>query len=112
MASKPFNITTFFIVILLGLVVIQVGSVILSSFMDVEMLSLGWAFILLIAIVSIISIFVTGRRLGQLDKKDIIFIIIQIVAIVVLFIYLPILVPEIFSSIPPAIKETFSSILP
>ena len=100
MAVKDrFNMMKFFQALLLGFLAVQLVSWMVSSFFpEIEMLKGGPMLFLFLVVVGIISLFVLGKRLGQLDlKKDLLFILLVFGAIVVLFIFLPDIVPQIFS---------------
>jgi len=96
-----FDVNKLFITLLLIFVALQAGSYLYSEFVDAEPLKLGWAFFIMLIVVTIISLYTLSRRIGSLDGKDIIFIVIMAASIIALFIYLPDLIPQIFSAISP-----------
>jgi len=98
-SRSSFDITKFFIALALIYVVLQVGSSLYSQFYGGTQLKLGWAFFLLLLVSAITSTFVLGRKIGNLQKQDIIFIILEFIAIIALFYFMPKIVPEIFSAI-------------
>ncbi len=95
------DVNKLFITLLIIFVALQAGSYIYSEFVDSTPLKLGWTFLLVLVVVAIISLYTLGKRIGSLNTKDIIFIIIEAGAIIGLFYYLPDLIPQIFSSISP-----------
>ncbi len=102
-----FDIQKFFIALLLGFLAVQLISWIASEyFPEVEMLKGGPMLLLFLVIIGIISLFVLGKRLGQLDlKKDLLFILLVFGAIIVAFIFLPDVIPQIFSASGYEIRE-------
>ena len=96
-----FDVNKLFITLLIIFVALQAGSYIYSEFVDSTPLKLGWTFFLMLVIVAIISLYTLSKKIGSLDGKDIIFIVIEFAAIVGLFYYLPDIIPQIFSSISP-----------
>lgn len=101
-----FDTTKFFVVLILLFIVMQVGSVLYTNYYGGEPLKLGWAFFLLLFASAIISVFTLGRKLSQLTKYDIFFIVAEFLAIILIIYYLPKYVPQAFSSI----KESYSVI--
>ena len=58
----------------------------------------GPMLLLFLVVIGIVSLLVLGKRLGQLDlKRDLPFIILVFAAVILLFIFLPTIVPQIFS---------------
>ena len=97
--------TKFFITLLVGFIAIQAGSWILSQYTDIALLKAGWVLFLFLAVAAIVSIFMLGAKLGSLRKEDYVFIVIQFLAIIGLFIFLPNFIPEIFSSYSLELSE-------
>ena len=68
-----------------------------------------------LAVSGIVSTFMLGKKLGSLRKEDLIFVAIQFIAIIGLFIFLPKFIPEIFSvysiEVSEFIRESFSSVI-
>ena len=86
--------------IVIGFILIQGLSWILSSVSpEIPLLRGGWfLFLMLIAIVVVTS-FIVGKNIWQLDfKKDGIFIFLVFIAVTLLFLILPEVVPKIFSA--------------
>jgi len=115
--TERFNVNKFFIALLLIFVTIQVGSWILAEYdiIDIKVLKGGWILFLFLAVTAIISIYITGRRIGTLTKQDIFFVVVVFLAIVGLFYYLPTIIPQIFSSqaleMSETIKNTIHSVM-
>jgi len=107
----------FFQALLLGFLAVQIISWVASEYLeDVPMLKGGPMLLVFLVIIAITSLFVLGRRLGQLDlKKDLLFILLVFGGIVAAFIYLPQVVPQIFSirglEIGEYMKQTISTIV-
>ncbi len=101
------NMGKFFQALLLGFLAVQIISWIISSFFpEIEMFKGGPMLLLFLVIVGIISLFVLGRKLGQLNiKRDLLFIVLVFGAIIVLFIFLPDVIPQIFSASGVELKE-------
>lgn len=95
--KEGWNISNYFIGLVVTVVAVQIISWILSKYSEVEILNLGWAILLLTAITGVVSLFIMGRKIGELQQTDIIFIILEIAGIVAIFNFLPQYVPEIFS---------------
>jgi len=100
MAIKDrFNVGKVFQALLLGFLAVQILSWIASEFFeDVSLLRGGPMLLLFLVIIGITSLFVLGRRLGQLDlKKDLLFVLLVFGGIIAAFVFLPRVVPQIFS---------------
>lgn len=103
-----FNIDTtkFFVAVLISFVAIQIASYILSELGFMPMLKMGWILFLFMVIVGITSLFVLGRKIGDLSmKKEGPFILLILLSIVGAFIFLPKYLPEIFSTYSIQISE-------
>jgi hypothetical protein len=104
--------STFFIALLVTFVAVQGGIWIISQYVpDFEFIKMGWILFLFLAVSAIVSIFMLGKNLGTLRRDDYIFIGIQFLAIVGLFIFLPKYIPEIFSTysieVSDSIRQAF-----
>ena len=112
-----FNVTKFFIALLVGFLAVQLVTWIASQyFPEVQILKGGPMILLFLIIIGITSLFVLGRKLGQLDlKRDLLFILLVFVGIVLSFIFLPQVIPEIFSTsgmeFSEYIKQTMGAII-
>ena len=102
-----FNMGKFFQALLLGFLAVQLISWAISYFFpDVEMFKGGPMLLLFLVIIGIISLFVLGRKLGQLTlKRDLLFILLVFGGIIVLFVFLPDIIPQIFSASGVELKE-------
>ena len=98
--QNRFNMMKFFQALLLGFLAVQLISWGVSSFFpEIEMLKGGPMLLLFLVIIGITSLFVLGRKLGQLDlKRDLLFILLVFGGVIAAFIFLPQVVPQIFSS--------------
>ncbi len=96
---ERFNTQKFFIALLVAFLAVQLISWIASEyFPEVQILKGGTMLLLFLVVIGIISLFVLGKQLGQLDlKKDFLFILLVFGAIIALFIFLPAIIPQIFS---------------
>jgi len=95
------DVNKLFISLLLIFVALQAGSYLYSEFVGGQQLKLGWTFLMMLVVVVIISLYTLSKKIGSLDGKDIIFIVIELVAIIALFYYLPDIIPQMFSLISP-----------
>lgn len=115
--GERFNVNKFFVGLLLIFIVIQAGAWFLYNYTDIDVpnIKAGWILFLFLAISAITSVFILGKRLGALQKYDIIFVIVEFLAIVGLFYYLPKYIPQIFSSysleIADTIKNSIASVI-
>ncbi len=105
--QNRFNMMKFFQALLFGFLAVQVISWIVSSFFpEVEMFKGGPVLLLFLAVIGITSLLVLGRKLGQLDlKRDLLFILLVFGGIVAAFIFLPQVIPQIFSTGGMELKE-------
>ena len=104
--------TKLFIASLLSFAIIQVMLWILSELDIIPLIQIGWVFLLAVAIVGIVSLFVLGKKIGTLDlKRDGPFILVIFVSIIALFIWLPNLVPQIFSSTALEMGDYFKELV-
>jgi len=99
--------TKFFIVLLLSFVAIQITSWVLAELDIYPLIKMGWVLLFFVSIIGIISLFILGRKIGELKlKEDGIFILLIFLAIVAAFLFLPDYLPQIFSSYSIGISET------
>jgi len=108
---QPIN---YFATIITTFVVAQAAVWLLSIYTEFEFIKMGWILLLFAGIAGIVSIFTVGLKLGNLRREDYVFIGIQFLAIVGIFIFLPKYLPQIFSTysiqISEGIRETASTI--
>lgn len=114
--NPKIDTSKFFITLLLIFVAVQSSIWIASKYIpEVQFIKMGFILFLFLAVSAIVSIFMLGKNLGTLKKEDLIFIFIQFLAIVGLFIFLPRAIPQIFSSvsleISEVIRETAGSVI-
>jgi len=96
-----FDVNKWFITLLIIFVALQAGSYVYSEIAGSSPLKLGWAFFLMLIIVAIISLYTLSKKIGSLESKDIIFIILEFASMIALFHYLPKLIPPAFSVFSP-----------
>jgi len=103
---KQIDWKKFFLALLFAFITIQVVSWILSEYTDFPILKGGPILLFFLVVVGIVSLFVLGRKLGELDlKKDGIFILFVFIFLILAFIFIPKIVPEIFSVGGAEIRE-------
>ncbi len=105
--KSKFEVKKFFIALLLGFLAVQLVSWIASEyFPEVQILKGGLMLLIFLVVIGITSLFVLGKKLGQLDlKKDLLFILLVFGVIIVLFLFLPDIIPQIFSKSGLEIRE-------
>lgn len=91
---------TYFNSLLFGFLAVQISSWIISSYLpDVPLFKGGRILFLFLIVIAMTSLYILGKNLTFLNlKRDGLFIIFIFVTILVLFLVLPYLVPQIFSS--------------
>jgi len=94
---EGFTLSKFIGVALLGLGIVMILSQIVSSIFGTQVIELGQSFIFLIVIAALVVIF--SIFLNGLNKENIIGLILLGVVILVLFIYLPKILPTFFNEI-------------
>lgn len=94
-----FNTQKFFTALLVSFIAIQIGSWLLSEFMGYPLLKGGPMLLLFLVVIGLVSLFVLGRKLGDLSmKRDGLFTLLVFGAIIVAFLFLPKYIPQIFSA--------------
>ena len=116
MIKSRFDPTKFFITLLVIFVAVQSSIWVASQYIpEVEFIKMGWILMMMLSICAIISIFILGKKIGELRKEDLIFIFLEFGLIISAFIFLPQIIPEIFSTysiqISELIKESVGSII-
>jgi len=111
------NTTKFFSAVLISFIIIQAVSFLLAELDIMPLIKMGWVLFLFLIIIGITSIFILGKKIGTLNlKQDGPFILLVFGLIIILFVFLPDIVPQIFSSksleISETIKETLNTIIP
>ncbi len=107
-----FNTQKFFTALLVSFIAIQIGSWLLSELMGYPLLKGGPMLLLFLVIIGLVSLFVLGRKLGDLSiKKDGLFILLVFGAIIAAFIFLPKYIPQIFSIQSLEIKEFLREVI-
>lgn len=93
---------------IVGLIILQIGSIITSKILEVEVLRLGWA-ILLLMLASGLSLLVsTSFKLQHLRKEDFFYFGVLVGLYVLIYIQLPIWFPELFSIFKQGIFSTIN----
>jgi len=104
--KERFNTLKFFQALLFGFLAVQIISWILSEFDIMPIIKGGPMLLLFLVVIGMVSLLVLGKRLGQLSlKKDLLFILLVFAAVILLFIFLPDIVPQIFSAGGMELKE-------
>ena len=89
----------FFQSLVLGFVAVQLVSLVLSNLFDVELIKGGYILFLFLFTILITTTFTIGKKIGELNlKRDGPFILFVFLSVIALFILIPKIVPEIFSS--------------
>jgi len=101
-----FDEKKFFIALLVSFVAIQLVSYLLSEIIGYPFLKMGWVLFLFLIIIVMVTLYIMGKNMTQLSlKKDGPFILFIFTIIVLLFIFIPKIVPEIFSIGGAEIRE-------
>lgn len=97
----------FFIALLLSFVAIQLGSWIISSVIpDIPLIKGGWVIFLFLIIITIITLYTLGKNIKDFNfKKEGIIVLAIFIILLLLFIFIPKMVPEIFSVGGEEIRE-------
>jgi len=89
------------ITLVLALIVAQIGVKLSSFFFDTADYRFGWIITLLIILLSVAVVFnILFRSQGAIDRKQIVIILMLTGLTTLAVIYLPKLVPELFSALP------------
>lgn len=89
----------FFQATIIAFLVIQGVSWILSQVSDIPLIKGGWFLILVLVVILMTILYTIGKDFTTLSlKKDGIFILLVFVAIILLFLILPSIIPQIFST--------------
>lgn len=112
MIIKPkFDSTKFFLAVLISFIAIQIGSYVLSELGFMPFIKIGWGLMLILTGVMISTLFILGQNINQLSmKKDGPFIGLIFITIILMFIFLPKYLPEIFSSYSIGISDTIREV--
>jgi len=100
MAIK-FDTTKFFQISLIAFIVIEALTWLLSQFdIGVTFLKGGWIIFMFLLVILLVTLWQFGTNLTSLKIKDFIFMILVLGVLVILYILLPQIIPQIFSVIP------------
>ena len=110
------NASKFLQVVLIAFAVIQGISWVLAELDVFPIIKGGWFLLLMLIVISLTTLFSLGRNITALNlKKDLIFILLVFGGIVAAFIFLPQVVPQIFSTqaleMSEYIKQTINSVI-
>lgn len=99
----------FFLALLLSFVAIQLGSWILSSMVPkLPLIKGGWVLFLFLIIITITTLYTLGKNIKDFSfKREGIIILFIFLIVLLLFIFIPKIVPEIFSVGGAQIREFF-----
>lgn len=112
MTKSNMDTTKFFIALLVGFVVIQIGSYFLSELGFMPFIKMGWGIMLMLVVVLITTLFVMGKNLTQLNlKRDGPFILLIFVTIILMFVFLPDIIPQIFSTAALEMKDSVQELI-
>ncbi|MFH1365477.1 MAG: hypothetical protein ABIH28_02760 [archaeon] len=93
---------------IVGLILLQIGSILVAKIIDVNVIRLGWA-LLLLMLASALSLLVsTSFKVEHLRKEDFLYFFVLVGAYVLIYIYLPQIAPELFSIFKQGIFSTIS----
>lgn len=88
----------FFQVVIIGFVALQIVSWLISSTTDIPIIKGGPMLFLFMVVILFVTLFSIGKNIDTLNlREEGLFILLVYVTIFILFIYLPDIVPEIFS---------------
>jgi len=85
------------LLLIVAVVILQVGSILVSKIIDVPVLKLGFAIMLVILASGLAVLVNVSFNFGSLKKEDFLYLFIVVGACVGLYIYLPTYFPELFS---------------
>ena len=99
--------TKFFIALLVGFSVVQIGSYVLSELGLMPFIKIGWGIMLMLVTILMTTLFTLGKNITQLNlKRDGPFIALIFVTIILMFIFLPSIIPQIFSTAALEMKDS------
>jgi len=104
--KRQFSPINYFAAIISTFVVVQGAIWLLSQYTDFQFLKMGWILFLFATSSLIVSIFIVGLKLGELNKEDYIFLGIQFLSVIAIFIFIPRFIPEIFSTYSIQVSDT------
>ncbi len=99
-------------VVLIAFAVIQGISFLLSELDIFPIIKGGWFLLLMLAVIGLTTLFSLGRNITTLElKKNLLFIILVLGAIIASFIFLPDYLPQIFSASSLEIKDFLREVI-
>lgn len=115
MSKSDFDTTKFFIALLVGFSFIQIGSYFLSELGFMPFIKIGWGLMLMLVTILMTTLFILGKKITQLNiKRDGPFIALIFVTIILMFVFLPDIIPQIFSTaaleMKDSVQETIATI--
>lgn len=93
------DVKKFFQIVLVGFLAVQIVSWIISSISDIPIIKGGPMLFLFLIVILIVTLFSIGRDLKTFEmKRDGLLLLLVFGAVILLFLVLPSIVPEIFST--------------
>ncbi len=107
--STRIDADKFFIALLFSFVAIQLGSWILSSLIPkLPLIKGGWVLFLFLIIITITTLYTLGKNIKDFNfRREGMVIFFIFIIVFLLFIFIPKMVPEIFSVLGTEIREFF-----
>ena len=99
-SNLKINVNKLFQAVLIGFVAVQIVSWVISSFVsDIPLLKGGPLLFLFLIIILFSTLYTLGQNINQLNiKRDGLFVLLVFGAVIALFIFLPNIIPQIFST--------------
>ena len=96
------------LLVVVGIIILQLGSVLVSLIIDVPTIKMGFA-VMLILLASVLAVLVNvSFNFGKLRKEDFLYFFIVVGSCVSLYIFLPEYFPDLFSFFKSGIFSTIS----
>jgi len=93
------DVKKFFQIVLVGFLAVQIISWIISSVSDIPIIKGGNMLFLFLIVILLVTLFSIGKDLKDFDiKRDGLLLLLVFGAIILLFLILPTIIPEIFST--------------
>lgn len=101
MALKDIKPEKIFQVSLISLLVITAISWILNKFSpDIQFLKTGWIFLLFGIVILLVTLFNLGMEITSIKVRDVIFMFLVLAILVLVYLLLPQIIPNLFSIVP------------
>lgn len=105
------NTSKFFIILILSFLTIQFLSFVLTEFGYTQMFKGGFMIFLFLISIFLVTLFSIGKNITQLKKQDLLIVISILGLLILAFIYLPRVIPQIFSSSSMQFKTSLEEII-